>query len=136
MKTNQSIVCAAAVLVAGIFAVHTANAQRIDPATGLPASGATSASHVDPLTGFRVSNKDGRPIFNAGTDPASVAADAILRDAFAQGAALQDAIFGRPLNEVRKLTANGRYDEALKSVRSFYNQKADTQSFLPLLFEW
>ena len=136
MKTSRSILCAAAVLVAGILSVHTANAQGIDPATGLPASGATGASHVDPRTGFRVSNKDGRPIFNGGTDPSSKAADAILREAFAQGAALQDAMFGRPLNEVRGLTANGRYDEALKRFRAYHNQKTDTESFLPLLFEW
>jgi hypothetical protein len=136
MKTNPSIVCAAAVLVAGIFSAQTANAQRVDPATGLPALGAMNASHVDPRTGFRVSNKDGRPVFNGGADPSSAAFDVINRETFAKGAALNDAIFGWPLNEVRELTANGRYDEALKLVRSLHNQRADTKSFMPLLFEW
>jgi hypothetical protein len=50
MKTNSSKLNAAAVLVAGLVALDATNAtdaQRIDPATGMPVGGVPNAWHVD-----------------------------------------------------------------------------------------
>jgi hypothetical protein len=116
MKTNPSKLPAAAVLLAGIVslnATNTANAQRVNPTTGQPASETADAGRVDPATGFPMSKSDDR-------SPADAMTAAYKTD-----------------GEVRDLIANGQYDEALQQCLAFHDKyKTANGSLIPLLGDW
>jgi len=116
MNTNPSLLRLSSVLFAGIMAVCTADiasAQRINPATGLPASDFSSADPID--LGVR------QPAHKPGE---------LSPEAVAMNAALATA------KEVRGLIAGGQYDEALQRCLSFQHQLKGDQTVTPLLADW
>jgi hypothetical protein len=116
MKTHPLLFPAAAALLAGLIALQTAGpakAQpRIDPATGMPASGTANTAHFDPTTGLVV------PPGATPTDPNGI------------------VIPRNPVAEIHDLIANGQYDDALQGCLTFYNQLKGNQSLTPLLDDW
>jgi hypothetical protein len=121
MKTNLSLFPAAAAVLAGLIALPIAGpaqAQpRIDPATGMPVSGAPGAPgapHFDPATGMVAPPGAGAP------QPGSAG----ILTAQNTATVVQGQIDG------------GQYDEALQSCLAFYNQLKGNQSLVPLLDEW
>jgi hypothetical protein len=117
MKINPSILRMASVLFAGMIAVYAApdaNAQRINPATGLPASGTANAPHIiDPATGLPVS-KPG----DFSPEPTA------------------DDIATTTAKEVHGLIASGQYEDALQHCLSFQRQLKGDQTLKPLLSDW
>jgi hypothetical protein len=116
MKTNPSRLHTVAALFAGIIAVyaaHTANAQRINPATGLPASGTANAPRIDPATGL--------PVLEPGNLPPG---------------ATTDNIATTTAKEVHGLIASGQYEDALQRCLSFQRQLKGDQTLTPLLSDW
>jgi hypothetical protein len=116
MKMNPSILHAAAVLFAvmiSVYAADTVNAQRINPATGMPASGAANAPRIDPATGL--------PVLEPGNLPPEATADDIATTT---------------AKEVHGLIANGQYDDALQRCLSFQRQLKGDQTLKPLLSDW
>ena len=123
MKTYPSKLGAAAVLLAVIISVdatNTANAQRIDPTTGQPASGTAKVWHVDPATGLQMSQTG-----ELAPDPSGglAAANAAVK--------IQSAII-----EVRQRIAQGQYDEALQRCQSLHDQSKTPGALMPLLSDW
>ena len=116
MKTNPLRLPAAAVwfaVIFSVFAAHTANAQSINPATGLPVSGTTNAPRIDPATGL--------PVLEPGNLPPEATADDIATTT---------------AREVHGLIANGQYEDALQHCLSFQRQLKGDQTLTPLLSDW
>ena len=116
MKINPSILRMASVLFTGMIAVYTApnaNAQRINPATGMPVSGAANAPRIDPATGL--------PVSKMGDLPPEATADDIATTT---------------AKEVHGLIANGQYEDALQHCLSFQRQLKGDQTLTPLLSDW
>ncbi len=116
MKTNPSWLHAVAAIFAviiSVFAAHTANAQRINPATGLPASGTANAPRIDPATGL--------PALEPGNLPPEATADDIATTT---------------AREVHGLIASGQYEDALQRCLSFQRQLKGDQTLKPLLSDW
>jgi len=115
MKTNPSILRRASVLFAGMIIVYasaTANAQPINPATGLPMSDTPNLPSIDPATGM--------PVLKSGDSNPVAAATLASKTAF----------------EVHELIANGQYDDALQRCLSFQRQLKGNQTLTPLLADW
>lgn len=92
--------------------IATANAQSINPATGMPIPDRPSPPHLDPTTGM--------PVFKPGEfnpDTAPLAAGIIDQ-------------------QVRELTEDGRYEEALQQCQSFQRQLTGNHTMIPLIPEW
>jgi len=115
MKTNPSKLHTVAALVAGIISLYgtkTANAQIIDPASGLPASDHTNPMHLH-LT-------NGMPVLMPGQpDP----------DTAPLAAAMSD-------QQVRELIDNGQYEEALQQCLSFQRGLTGNHTMIPLVSDW
>ena len=125
MKTKKlSIVITKAVRLAGIvfaLAVNMANAQHLDPATGLPVGAGSDIlnpatglpASVNPLTGSPLSTQDGLSEDSSGTVACTINVSA-----------------------VRNLIDEGRFDEALQRCLTYQSQPKDEQWSLMLFSAW
>jgi hypothetical protein len=127
MKSNSSLFPVAAMLFSGLIAIsgtNSANAQSLDPQTGMPIFGKRGTAHLDPASGLPGSDSTNA----AQTERANILEIGAIN---AETAAARDQ-----LANVIFLTRQGRYEEALQRCLTSQSQpKTEFESQL-LFSQW
>lgn len=120
MKSNSSLLPVAAVFLAGLIAIsgaHRANAQGLDPQTGMPVFIKRSSTHFDPASGLPGGDTTNAP---QKKEPGVWETE--------------DASFLNCVYEVDALVFQGRYEEALQDCLAYQSQPK-TENHAQMLFD-